>query len=177
PDPGDAEMAANLARLVALGMMARAICDGWLRVLYGAGHIHRYAPVVVGAGFATPIGTVILLLTLPEPIRYMAPAAAYAAVLLVAYLGLIPRITARALGVSVGDVLSPLIRPAAVALAIVPILVGARFVIHDWNFVSLGAVGLAAGTVYAGLAWIFVVEAEERRRLRAGVLGRLGLAH
>jgi O-antigen/teichoic acid export membrane protein len=177
PNPADAAMAANLARLVVLGMTVRAISDGWLKILYGAGHIRRYALVVVGAGVASPLLATLLLVALPEPVRYAGPAGAYATVLLVGYFGLIPRITARALNLGVAEVLAPLVRPGVVTLAILPILGASRFAITDWDVLSLGAVGLAAATTYAGLTWLIVVAPDERQRIRAAILGPLGLAH
>jgi O-antigen/teichoic acid export membrane protein len=173
PEPAEAAMAANLSRLVALGMIARALGDGWLRILYGAGHIRRYAPVLVGAGLASPPLAILLLNVLPEPLRYAGPAAAYATILLVAYLGIVPRIAARSLHVTLADVLGPLMRPAVVTLAIIPLLLASRLAIWDWNYLTLGATALAAGALYAGLTWLIVVAPEERRRVRSAVIGRL----
>lgn len=177
PDPAAAAMTANLARLVVVGAAARAIGDGWLKILYGGGHIRSYARTVIGAGLATPIGAVILLVTLPDAVRYLGPAIAFSVVLLTLNLALIPRITARSLGLTVREVLEPIARPAVATLAIVPLLIAANVIIIDWNFISLGAVGAASGSLYAGLAWAIVVAPDERQRIRGAIGRRLRLAH
>lgn len=177
PNPAAAAMTANLARLVVLGVTARAIGDGWLKILYGAGHINRYARAVIGAGVATPIGAVILLWALPDPAKYLGPAISFSIVVLTLNLAIIPPIAARALGLTVSDVLTPVLRPAVATLGIVPLLAGARLAIVNWNLVSLGAVGVATAAVYAGLTWAIVVAPDERQRIRNAIGQRLRLAH
>lgn len=176
PGPGDLQMAANLSRLVVLGMTARALGDGWTRILYGAGHIRRYTPVIIGAGVASPPIAALALILLPEPLRYTGPAVAFATTLLVAYLGILPRITANALGVQQSVVLAPLVRPALATAAILPILIGARLVIAHWGIFELAATGLVAAAAYAGLTWLIVVAPDERRRIGAAALRRIPFA-
>ena len=71
--PEQAAMAAALSRLVVIGATARAISDGWVRILYGAGHVRRYAPLVLAAGIANPFIAIALIYLLPAPVRYTAP--------------------------------------------------------------------------------------------------------
>ncbi|MFG0285535.1 MAG: lipopolysaccharide biosynthesis protein, partial [Phycisphaerales bacterium JB039] len=176
-DPQSMQMAVTLTQLILIGVTARAISDGWFRVLYGAGHIRRYAPLVLAGGLANPVIAIGLLLTLPDPIRYTGPAISYAAIIVSLHFVAAPRIVADVLGLRYREILAPVLRPLAATLIMAPAPVVGRVVISTWTPLSLGAVIFAAGAVYAGAAWLLVVRDHERRRIRAATLGRLGLAH
>jgi hypothetical protein len=170
-DPGTAvPMTVTLTRVMTLGMIARAISEGWIRILYGAGHVARYAPLIVVAGIANPLLAIALLLVLPDPVRYTAVAWAYSGVLITIHFGLVPLIGAKALRMGYGQVIAPLLRPLVIAVVCSPILVIAFLRTTQWDLVRLGLAAGGYGVLYLGLSWIFVVDRTERARFTRAAL-------
>jgi hypothetical protein len=173
-DPGTAvPMTVMLVRVMTLGMIARAISEGWIRILYGAGHVTRYAPLIVLAGVANPLLAIVLLLVLPDPVRYTAVAWAYSGVLVTIHFGLVPLVGAKALHMRYGQMLVPLLRPLIIALACSPILVIAFLQTAQWDVLRMGLAVAGFGFLYLGLSWIFVVDRAERARFMRAALKHL----
>src|SRR5690606_17468115 len=72
-----ANMTATLVRILAVGTMFLAASESITNILYGAGYIHRYAPYLLAGGVANPILSVVLLVLLPEPLKYIGPACVF----------------------------------------------------------------------------------------------------
>jgi hypothetical protein len=166
-------MTATLTRIMTVGMMAQAISDGWIRILYGAGHVARYAPLLVVAGIANPLLAILLLAVLPDPIRHTAVAWAYSGVLLTFHFGMVPLIGAKALGISYAQMVLPLLRPLIIALVCSPILVVTLLRTDQWDLLRLALVAFGYGVVYLGLCWIFVADSAERERVTRAALSFL----
>ncbi len=167
-------VATTLIRIMALGMVTRAISDGWIRILYGAGHVTRYAPLVIAGGIANPLLAGLLLLVLPASVRITAVCWSFSAVLFVVHGILIPNAGAKALGISFVRLVSPLLRPLVVALAFAPILL----VVDPQDESPLRlliAVGIYTFVYTAGCV-LFVMNRHERVRFAKAALRRLPMA-
>jgi hypothetical protein len=161
-----------LIRIMTIGMIGRAVADGWIKILYGAGHVARYAPLILAGGLANPIVAVALIMLLPEPVRYTGVAWSYAAVLVVVHLWLLHRLTARLIGMAPARVLAPLLRPFLVTVVTSPILFVAVRLVDDWDLLRLAIVAAVFGVVYFGLTILVVFEREEQRRIASLVRQR-----
>ena len=165
--------ATMLIRVMALGMASWTIADGWIRILYGAGHVTRYAPLVIAGGIANPLLAGLLLLVLPESVRYTAVCWSFSIVLFIVHGILVPIAGARALGMTLRQLLSPLGRPLVVAVACAPILLPA-FGDHDESSVLWLALAIGAyAVVYTAACILFVMEGHERTRFARAALRRL----
>ncbi len=174
-DPATAlPLTATLVRVLAIGIAVRSISDGWITVLYGAGHIASYAPVVIVGGIASPLLAVLLLVVLPEAVRYTAVAWAFSAIMFVVHGCLVPWIAGRTLGIDGWQLIGALVRPLAVSIAAAPILLVASWRVQSWTLWHLGAAVTVFGVVYAVLVFLFVADTRERERFRAAI-GSLGM--
>ena len=164
-----------LIRIMMLGMIARAISDGWIRILYGAGHVRRYAPSILLGGIINPLLAVLLLGILPPSMRYTAVAWAYSGVLIIIHAGLVPLFGAKALQISYGQFFRPLVRPLLVALVCSPILLLSTGQPDEWSFLHLVVVVGAYSIAYAAGCVMFVMDRAERIRFTKAALRRLPL--
>lgn len=108
-------------RILAIGLLGRAIAEGWMSVLYGAGFVHRYAPVMLTAGLITPLVGIAMIYLLPGTrgvtageafgISVVGPALALVAIFGGIYLLYLPRVAARCLHLPLRDSIGPLLRP------------------------------------------------------------------
>jgi O-antigen/teichoic acid export membrane protein len=160
----------TLVRVLMVGIALRAISDGWARILYGAGHIRRYAPLVLLGGLCNPALVGVLLALLPgegltEGIRYLAPALGFSIIITIVHMIALPWIGAPLLGVARSAMFTPLIRPLAASLAAAPVLWFALRSIDRWNLTWLLAALAAYGGVYGLLTLFLVLNAEYRARL------------
>lgn len=58
--------AVTIVQILIFSIASRAIADGWTSVLFGAGHVRRYAPLLLTGGLVSPVVGAGLLLLLPE---------------------------------------------------------------------------------------------------------------
>ena len=156
-------------------LMSRAISDGWIKVLYGAGHVKRYAPLVLVGGVLNPVLAIVLLYVMPESLRFESPAIAFAAVFTVVHMLVLPVVGARCLKVSFGDMLGPIARPALAAVVPGAALVYVSMWMQNgqrWSLVMLGVISLVYGVLYGVSALLIVLTPEERARM-LGLLRRI----
>jgi O-antigen/teichoic acid export membrane protein len=158
---------------LALGIAVHSIADGWITVLYGAGHIHRYGPLIIIGGIANPIVAVVLLLTLPDNLRLIAPALGYSSIMLVMHFILLPITTAKIVGTRLIDVYAPLARPALAAVIASPVLIAPLWLAVAWSLPILLAVLAGYGTVFAAVSYAVVLTRDERRRITQAVGRRI----
>ena len=164
--------AALLMQIIVLGVTLRAVSDGWIRILYGAGHIRTYARPIVAWSVANPILAVVLSKAMASDIAYLGPAIAFSAVTVVISAIVVPLVGARCLGLTPWALAAPAARPALVAVAASPILLAAAFFVETWTYLWLGAVCAAyAGVVTVGCV-AFAMSADERRRFAGAILRR-----
>lgn len=162
-DPQHIPTTALIMRALVVGLTARAISDGWVRILYGAGYVRHYAGWFLLGGVANPILSLLVLLVLPS--AFLAPALVYSVILTGVNFLLIPVIGARCLSIRYVDFFAPLARPALVtAICLAPLLL-AEALIDTWSIWSLGAVGVLIAALYGALSWFLVVLPDERQRI------------
>jgi len=165
-------LAAAMTRILIVGIICRAISDGWVRILYGAGHVRRYVPIMLIGGVLNPIIAIVLLRTLPEPLRWYAPAIAFSAIMLGVHFFWLPRVASACLGVSYRSVLAPVIRPLVITIATAPALALA-YAVPFGNLVSLAIAFSVFSLLYLVATGVFVVTPLERERIVSAANRRL----
>lgn len=164
---------AILVRILAIGTLCLAASESITNILYGAGHIHRYAPYLLAGGVANPIFSVILLVLLPDSLKFIGPACVFSLLMIIVYGWVVPRIASRTLSIPLGQIYTPFVRPLILTVFCSPILMIPAIVLESWTlFWFIGVVGVF-GAVYGTLCAYFVVTPDERARvLRAVGVGR-----
>ncbi|QKK06892.1 MAG: hypothetical protein HND58_01090 [Planctomycetota bacterium] len=157
-----------MVRILAVAIITRAVSEGWVTVLYGAGYVSRYAWVIFAGGVLAPVLGIVLTFVLPDSVRVQGPALGFMIVVSSVYMFALPIVGARCIGESYLRMLAPMLRPLLVAAVAAPALwVGV------WFPATLGAGFLGQviipgglfGMIYAPLAFGIVLTAQERRRL------------
>jgi hypothetical protein len=171
-----------MARILSIALAARAVSDTWILVLYGAGFVRRYAPLIMIGGVTAPVVAGVLMLTLPADLKFIGPAIGFTVVFLGLHLFGIPVITARCLHISAPRLLLSLLRPllvTAVAAAAGLGVLAASGRLGDLSLLTtptraagdaidpvLMLASIAVfGLTYAPLAFLFILGPSERHRL------------
>ena len=169
-------MAVLTVRILAVAVITRAISEAWMTVLYGAGYVRRYAPIVILGGILNPITALILIALIPEPQNFYGPALAFSGILSLVNMIALPVVASRVLDISAWRVALPLWRPALATCMAAPTLTGYWFINWPSDIIALPVVIGSFGSVFAVLTWVFVLRAEERARvlglIQRKVLGR-----
>ncbi|QYK47737.1 MAG: oligosaccharide flippase family protein [Phycisphaeraceae bacterium] len=163
-----------IMQIIVLGVTLRAISDGWIRILYGAGHIRSYALPIVALSFLNPVVAIVLAKTMPADVAYLGPPIAFSLVTAIISAGVVPLIGGRCLGVSPWALAAPIVRPGAVAIVSAPILVLAIRYVPSWNLLWLGATCGAYAVVVTVLCVRFAMTQQERQRFSGAIMRRLG---
>jgi O-antigen/teichoic acid export membrane protein len=165
-----------LVRIMAAALASRAVADGWMKVLYGAGHIRRYAPIVLLGGIANPVLAILLIKILPEtdvPLWRSAitgTAWALGITMVAVNVGFMPMKTAQLLGIRRRETVQPLIPPFLIALACAPIaaapILWPERLLRGgaWTIDQLVIVIALDAAAYLGLAFFFLLTPDERTR-------------
>lgn len=176
PETWPVSTAAMIAALT-LGMTARAISDGWMRILYGAGFIKRYAWVIFASGLLNPVLAVMLVLSLRgdatadaatlvhPPLGFYGPAISFSLLMTVFHLGWLGRIAGQSLGMPLRAVYGPILRPLIATLIPAPLLVGAAWLFDHWTLVHLGVVVAAYGVAWLAVTWVIAMPPQLKQRL------------
>ncbi len=158
--------AVRITQIFVISTTVRGISEGWQRMLYGAGHVHRFAPLYITANLLMPPLLWLAMETVPSAVRFQTPAGAYALLAIVVNLILLPALGARILGTGVGVYLRPIIRPLLATLLASPVLIVAEILLEGrWTLPRLALVALVFGLAYAIATWLIVLSREERRGL------------
>jgi len=164
-----------LIQVLTVGIVVRGVSDGWVRILYGAGHIRKYAPHILAGGLLNPLLAVALIAVLPTGVAEVTAVAwSFTAIMVVVHGVIVAGIGAGVLGVRRREMFTPLIRPLLVALGSAPVLLGAHLLFDAWSVWQMLAAVLAYGAVYAAGTAIVTLTARDRRILINGTLRRLG---
>jgi hypothetical protein len=173
-----------LVRVSVLGLAARAISDGWVFLLYGAGYISKYAKILLGGGLVDPLLAISLIFLLPvvgsgaSAWSSIAGPSWAISVTFVVFPGIwLPIRGARILKVPVSAFLLPTVAPLILAVVLSPALLWPEWVPllrnpgEAWGLVDL-AIGMASYAIlYAVCAAFLLLSADERLRLWWAVSG------
>ncbi len=152
-----------MIRIMTIGMVIRAMTDGWIKILYGAGHVSRYAPIILGAVIANPILAIALYFILPESTRFTFAVTSYTTVYIIFNIGFLPKLMGKLLDTSIAGILSPTVKPLIATFISVGALVYMTTWIDKWNGINFIGVSIAYGIIYAVLLLCFVLNSDERR--------------
>lgn len=173
--PEQVAMATVTAQILLLPVTVRSVTDCWTRILYGAGYIKQYAPLLLAGGIVNPIAAVILLKVLPDPYRQYSASISFASIMTLFHFFLLPAACARCLGCHYRTMLLPIIRPAVAALLPLPVLLyGLPTALHLMGgrmSLALLAVAIVYGILYMGLSLVFVLKPDEKKRF-TGIISR-----
>jgi O-antigen/teichoic acid export membrane protein len=176
-------IAVYMSRILAGALIARAISDTWILILYGAGFVRSYAPWIFAGGIIAPVASIILMFMLPDKLIVYAPPAVFTFVLVTIHLFGLPIIAGRCLHIRPLSLLFALRRPlAAVGLALVCSLgllalagntsdlgfSGSLTRLRGQGIDWISMLGSLAtfGAVYALCSYSFVLETSERQRIK-----------
>lgn len=158
----------SVSRLLLLGVGARSLSEGWMRILSGAGHAKKYAPVVLACGLVNPLLAFVFVKTTSGAVQFAAPTVALSLLMIAVHGVALPWIVARHLGLPVRRIVAPLARPfvAAVISAVItrafcPTPVQATTAATAWSL------GLTTGVfclLYLVLAIAIATSSHERLR-------------
>ena len=167
-----------MVRILAVAIITRAVSEGWVTVLYGAGYVSRYAWVIFAGGVLAPVLGIVLTFVLPDNLRVQGPALGFMIVVSSVYMFALPVVGARCIGESALRMLAPVLRPLVVAAVATPALWLGVWFPATLGTGFLGQVvipGGLFGVVYAPLAFAVVLTPQERKRLlRLGRGSRAG---
>lgn len=165
-----------------IGFASRAIADSWMHLMYGAGFVRKYAPMIAFGAALNPLLGLLFYWLLPDSIRITSVAAGTSAVFFVVHFIGLPIILRRTLGVPVREAYAPLIRPTLLVLIALPAALIFLFKVERWNIWWLLATMATFGAVYGGLILSFAMDRSERslflnalrRRLPTSIGGTRG---
>jgi hypothetical protein len=176
-DPEHLTAAIVTAQILMLPVTVRAVTDCWTRILYGAGYIRIYAPLLLIGGLVNPIVAIILLYTLRDPYRQYSAAISFAAIMTLFHFILLPAWASKCLNCQYRTLLLPVIRPAIAAAIPTPILLWgydyALNFVHGNSPVAMIIVAAAYGLFYMLLSILFVLKPDEKKRFTGMIARRL----
>ena len=171
--PDAMHQAVWLTRILTIAIICRSVSDGWMSILYGAGHVRRYAPLILLGGLLSPILSISILF-LPPEIGYFAPASAIAVVFLVIHMGMIPLVGTRTIDLPYHKFYQPLIPVVVITTIAMLIPITASRFIHKWSLLDLVLVAAVFGLTYSLLAYRLLLKPRERSRAQRAFRRRIG---
>jgi len=116
----------TLVRVLAVGIAARCIGEGWGVILAGAGHIGRYSVPALLTSLSNPLIIFVLMPLFPVALRYSVPAIVFSSLSIFIYQLVLPVLISRSLRINLRDVYQPMFRPLVAALLALPALILTR---------------------------------------------------
>ena len=170
------DMAAMLVRIMVLGLAARAVSDGWVFLLYGAGYVNRYAKTLFLGGMVSPVLSIMLVLILPDlgdqVVLWNAlsgPSWAIAICFIVFHGILLPLRGAAILDISPKNFFLPLLPSFVVAIVLAPTLFVPSWIwgTGTWTLMDLAIGGASYAIAYGIVGGVFLLTPTERQRIWA----------
>lgn len=154
----------GLVRLFVLGVAARSLSEGWMKVLAGSGHARKFAPTLLGAAMINPLLVGLFLYVLPESMQIYSPAIAFSGLLILVHLAVLPGIVARHFDTSFFEIIEPVLRPLiATSLTLLTL---APWMLHsDPRFASFVFFSVLFVPIYSVVTFCVVPTAEDRQQL------------
>lgn len=174
--PDQLEICVMTVRVLAIGMAARGISDGWLRVLYGAGYVQKYAPLILVGGLINPILSFALYAALPnrgaeESIlaSYHAPAITFSLIFIVVHFIGIQFMVRKYLGVSPKVLCFVLWRPMVFTALLGACAYGLRQQFEIERFLDLVLHMAAIAAIAIPLIILIGLDSSEQTMLRQAI--------
>lgn len=171
-DPTVIPKAVVIAQVLTVGMIAKGISQVWMRILYGAGHVRTYGPVILCGGLLNPVIALLLIYLLPPSVNYLGPAIAFASIFMIFHFLFLPMLTARCMDITLQEVLGPLVKPLIATVISGPALFIPHAIGLPHSPLALIASIALYGCIWATLCWWYVLSADDRKRLSDGVRRR-----
>ena len=152
-----------LIRILIFGLAARCLSEGWIWIMNGAGHVKKYAPLVLLAGLLNPILAWSALVMAPEEYKFAAPAFVFSLLLVVVHLIGLPWVVAREYKISLVSVIQPIIKPTIVTIC--SLLVGYIFWMSGDFWKSEPAFILVFSIVYLLATYFVLLQPGDRSRI------------
>ena len=164
----------NIGRIMLLGYAIRSLSEGWMRILSGAGHAKKFAPIVFGCGLLNPLLALLMLSVTTGSLQFASPTIALASLMVLVHGVILPIVVARHLSQPLREIVGPLFCPM-VAAAI------AGVVAHTWlavepaqpleTLAQLARSSIVFGVSYVALAFAVATSSQERARFFAWLRG------
>ncbi|MCB9846852.1 MAG: hypothetical protein H6814_00415 [Phycisphaeraceae bacterium] len=162
-----------LVSVLFFGMASRAMSDNWTSILYGAGHVRKYAPLVIIGSVLNPILAVALYFTLPGGWNIVSPAAGFTISMVAFHFIGIPIKVARCFEMPLREVFSPMLRPLVLAVVCLPVPLLFSAGAGQWGVTRLFLSMAAYSLVYTTLCGMFELHTDERQRIITAIRRRL----
>jgi len=166
--------AVTVTQLVVVGLMLRGIGDGWIQILYGNGHVSRYAPYLAALTIVTPAIIFFTARGLPAPYDFESVAMVTTSAYVLGYVLGLPILASRLLVMPVATFFTPMVRPLIASSLVLAVLLGFKLGLESWTIVHLGLAIVSAGLVYAGAVWLIVLTSDERAMFKRRIPAALG---
>jgi len=148
----DLPLIVTMFQLLTIGIVARALSEGWMALLTGSGRIQDYGPAVFVGALANPPLVLALHYLLPADVRLFGAGYAFIVLTLIMHGLVVPYVTARYLNVTAAALYAPCLRPVVlVAIAVVISLLLESLIAQPWLQVATTAVVMSAI-----MAWPFL---------------------
>lgn len=181
----NSDIATALAILL-VGSPFFVVMQGTMRIMVGAGEVHRYAPTLLWSGIGQAALATVTLWLGPgllegqglegeevTRVTLFAVVGGMSAVYLVTYGWYVPRVACRVFGLSARRMYVEAMGPgAAVGAVVLAGIAAVRWAVEVWSGWLLLGVVVGAEAVSAVLFWVVVLRKAERARLVGLVRGR-----
>ena len=161
----------TMVRILIVGIAARSLSEGWMRILAGAGQVRLYAPTVLVAAISNPVVACLLIYLCPAGYGLFAPAVVFSCLLFVVHLVYLPMVVARHYDFGLRAVIVPLIRPLLATLVGLSFLIASTRLPIDTRTTLLLSVVLFC-CVYAVACYAIALEPRERHLITNFLLKR-----
>ena len=147
-----------------------------MRILSGAGHARKYAPVVLACGFFNPVLAMLALGVTSGELRFVAPTIALSLLMVLVHGLALPWIVSQHLSQPLRRIVGPLFRPflaatltGAIAYWLLPVSIQGSSLA---TFKQLGLATLGYGGIYVLMAIFIATSRRERSRFLAWLQNR-----
>ncbi len=163
-NPQAVEQVVLMVRILLIGVTARSLSEGWMRILAGRGEVNRYSVILLRAAILNPLVLLPFLCFLSEKQGIIAAGVILSLLQLIVHQWRLPAVVAKSTGMPLPRVWAPLVRPLLAALLPAPLLAGAVFLGGGAIVAPLLAIGLYLLT-FSALVIALVLSSAQRQWL------------
>ncbi|MFO0940329.1 MAG: hypothetical protein U0930_06125 [Pirellulales bacterium] len=150
--------------ILVAGVAARALSDGWIKIMSGDGSVSSYAPWVIAGGLCNPVLAILATWLAPESIKLYCAAYVFSSLTVLVHLVVIPRIISRRYSLPLSEVYSPFLKPGlATGIATVLTLLAMKLASETALVILISPVAFVI--CYSIQCLMYVFTADERTRI------------